>query len=104
MKGRGTRTLDQDALVKVTPSAQTAKTHFVIVDAVGVTKTLKTDTRALERKPSAAIKDLLMEVMMGAEGEDTFLSLASRLTRLERQMTPKEQSRVQELSGGRSVT
>ena len=97
MKGRGTRTLDQDALKKVTPSAQTSKTHFVIVDAVGVTKTLKTDTRALERKPSAAIKDLMMGVMMGAEDEDAFLSLAGRLMRLERQMNPKEQSKLQEL-------
>lgn len=103
MKGRGTRTLDQDALVKVTPSAQTAKTHFVIVDAVGVTKSLKTDTRALERKPSAALKDLMMGVMMGAEDEDAFLSLAGRLTRLERQMNSKEQSRLEELSGGKRV-
>ena len=103
MKGRGTRTLDQDALAKVTPSAQTAKTHFVIVDAVGVTKSLKTDTRALERKHSAAIKDLMMGVMMGAEDEDAFLSLASRLTRLERQMTPKEHSKLQELAGGKSI-
>jgi len=38
MKGRGTRTLDYDDLKKVTPSAVSAKTHFVIVDAVGVTK------------------------------------------------------------------
>ena len=38
MKGRGTRTLDADSLKKVTPSAKTAKTHYVIVDAIGVTK------------------------------------------------------------------
>ncbi len=103
MKGRGTRTLDRDALIKVTPSAQTSKTHFVVVDAVGVTKSLKTDTRALERKPTTAIKDLMMGVMMGAEDEDAFLSLASRLTRLELQMTLKEQSRFQQLSGGKST-
>ncbi len=42
MKGRGTRTLDYDNLKKVTPSATSAKTHFVIVDAIGVTKSLKT--------------------------------------------------------------
>ena len=34
MKGRGTRVLEADELRKVTPSAQ-AKTHYVIVDAVG---------------------------------------------------------------------
>lgn len=99
MKGRGTRTLDQDGLQKVTPSAQSTKTHFVIVDAVGVTKSLKTDTRALERKHSVAIKDLMMGVMMGAEDEDAFLSLASRLTRLELQMSQQEQEKLQELSG-----
>jgi type I restriction enzyme M protein len=30
MKGRGTRTLDADSLKKVTPSAKTAKTHYVM--------------------------------------------------------------------------
>jgi type I restriction enzyme R subunit len=46
MKGRGTRTLDADELKKVTPSAKTAKTHYVIVDAVGVTKSCKTASAA----------------------------------------------------------
>jgi type I restriction enzyme R subunit len=50
MKGRGTRTLDYDDLKKVTPSVASVETHFVIVDAVGVTKSLKTDSRPLERK------------------------------------------------------
>ena len=45
----------------------------------------------------------MMGVMMGAENEDAFLSLASRLTRLERQMTSKEQAKLQELPGGKSV-
>ncbi|MCY3884304.1 MAG: DEAD/DEAH box helicase family protein, partial [Gammaproteobacteria bacterium] len=38
MKGRGTRTLDHDGLKQVTPSATSAKTHYVIADAIGVTK------------------------------------------------------------------
>ncbi|MBW4521105.1 MAG: DEAD/DEAH box helicase family protein [Scytolyngbya sp. HA4215-MV1] len=105
MKGRGTRICGVEEMKRANleHDVQGPKTHFVIVDAVGVEKSLKTDTRALERKPSAAIKDLMMGVMMGAEDEDAFLSLASRLTRLERQMTPKEQSRLQELAGGKSV-
>lgn len=103
MKGRGTRTLDHDGLKKASPSAASAKTHFVIVDAIGVTKSLKTDTRALERKHSVPIQDLMMGVMMGATDEDTFLSLASRLTRLERQMSHQEQSRVEQLTGGKTI-
>jgi len=103
MKGRGTRTFGQDDLKKVTPSAESTKTHFVIVDAVGVTKSLKTDSRSLERQKSVPVKDLMMGVMMGAEDEDTFLSLATRLTRLDRQMSHQEQDRLRQSSGGRSA-
>jgi type I restriction enzyme, R subunit len=60
MKGRGTRTLDYDDLKKVTPSAATAKTHYVIVDAIGVTKSLKTASEPLITKPSVPLKDLAM--------------------------------------------
>jgi type I restriction enzyme R subunit len=103
MKGRGTRTFSQDDLKKVTPSAESTKTHFVIVDAVGVTKSLKTDSRSLERKKSVPVKDLMMGVMMGAEDEDVFLSLATRLTRLDRQMSHQEQDRLRQSSGGISA-
>lgn len=100
MKGRGTRTLGQDDLQKVSPSATSAKTHFVIVDAIGVTKSLKTETRALEQKPGVALKDLMMGIMMGGRDEAAFTSLAGRLTRLEREMTPPEIARFATLAGG----
>lgn len=103
MKGRGTRTLGQDDLKKVTPSAVSAKTHFVIVDAVGVTKSLKTDSRPLERQRAVPLKDLMMGVMMGARDEDAFTSLAGRLVRLERQMTSQEQERLSALSNGQTL-
>ena len=63
MKGRGTRTLSIDDLRKVTPSATTNKDHFVIIDAVGVCKSVKTDSRPLERKPGISLKDLMMNVV-----------------------------------------
>lgn len=100
MKGRGTRTLGLDDLKKVTPSAKYEKDHFVVVDAVGVTQSLKTDSRPLERKSAVPMKDLLNAVMMGARDEDTFLSLANRLTRLDRQIKNKERQKIKELSGG----
>lgn len=59
MKERGTRTLTVDDLQKVTPSATENKDHFVIVDAVGVTKSKKSDTRPLERKPAVSMKELV---------------------------------------------
>ena len=99
MKGRGTRTLKEDDLKKVTPSAFGNKDHFVIVDAVGVTKSKKTDTRPLEHKPSVTLKQLMMGVALGAKDPETLTSLASRITRLNTQMTNKEQHDFKEHVG-----
>ncbi|MYB06601.1 MAG: DEAD/DEAH box helicase [Gemmatimonadetes bacterium] len=103
MKGRGTRTLDHDSLKKVTPSAASAKTHYVIVDAVGVTKSVKTASQPLITMPSVPLKDLAMAVMMGARDEDTISSLAGRLARLDRQLDADDQERIREVSGGVDV-
>jgi type I restriction enzyme, R subunit len=104
MKGRGTRTLDADGLRKVTPSARSAKTHYVIVDAVGVTRSLKTPSRALISKPSVSLKDLATGVMMGVRDEETVSSLAGRLARLDRQLDERERARIQEAAGGVTLT
>ena len=102
MKGRGTRTIDSDKLMQVTRTAN-SKTHFVIVDAVGATKSKKTDSRPLERKPTVPLKDLLGAIKMGVEDEDLFLSLANRLIRLEKQITDKEKEKLLEYSGGKNL-
>lgn len=99
MKGRGTRTLGKDDLQKVTPSAADNKDHFVIVDAVGVTKSRKSDTRTLERKPSVSMKELMMNVALGARDEDTLTSLANRVIRLNSQMTAAERKSFTETVG-----
>ena len=104
MKGRGTRTLDLDDLKKVTPSAISAKTHYVIVDAIGVTKSLKTASQPLITRPTVPLKDLAMAVMMGAADEDTVSSLAARLARLNQQLDPDEQRRIREAAGGIELT
>jgi len=102
MKGRGTRTIKNDDLQKVSTTAKT-KTHFVIVDAVGATKSKKTDSRPLERKPSVPLKDLLGAITMGVKDEDLFLSLANRLIRLEKQITDKEKEKLLEYAGGKNL-
>ena len=100
MKGRGTRTHDHDDLKKVSPSAVSGKTHYVIVDAVGVTKSLKTASQPLITKPTVPLKDLAMGVMMGARDEDTVSSLAGRLARLNQQLDRIEQERIKKQAGG----
>ncbi len=100
MKGRGTRTLDMDELRKVTPSAKTAKTHYVIVDAIGVTKSLKTASQPLITKPGVPLKDLAMGILMGACDTDSVSSLAGRLARLNKQLDADDQRRLREAAGG----
>lgn len=104
MKGRGTRVLSKEDLQKVTPSATENKDHFVIVDAVGVTKSRKTDTRTLERKPSVSLKELMMNVALGARDEDTLTSLANRIIRLNSRMSPTERKQFEEKVGSPAGT
>ena len=99
MKGRGTRVLGKDDLQKVTPSATENKDHFVIVDAVGVTKSKKSETRTLERKPSVSMKELMLNVALGARDADTLTSLANRVIRLNSQMSPSERKEFAQVVG-----
>lgn len=100
MKGRGVRSLDGDSLKRVSNSADGAKTRFVLIDAVGVEKSLKTESRPLEKKPGIALKDLLQGVAMGHRDDDTVLSLANRLVRLSKQLDAKAHARIEKASGG----
>ncbi|MCG8526699.1 MAG: DEAD/DEAH box helicase family protein [Opitutales bacterium] len=103
MKGRGTRTLEHDDLKKVTPSAISDKTHYVIIDAIGVTKSVKTSSPSLITKPLVSLKDLAMQVMMGDDDPDTVSSLAGRLARLDRQLTAEDQDKIESQTNGKPL-
>jgi len=103
MKGRGVRSLDGDSLKRVSNSADGAKTRFVLIDAVGVEKSLKTESRPLEKKPTVALKDLMQGIAIGHRDDDTVLSLANRLVRLNKQLEDKAKARIEKASGGISV-
>ena len=104
MKGRGVRSLGFDDLKRVSNSADSAKTRFVLIDAVGVEKSLKTESRPLEKKPGVALKDLLQGIAIGHRDDDTVLSLANRLVRLSKQLDDKAQTRIEKVSGGIPVS
>ena len=99
MKGRGVRVIDPGELRGVTPDAR-AKTHFVIVDCVGVSDLPLADTRPLERNKTVPFKALLEHVAMGGTDPTMLSSLAGRLARLDRQCRPDEHRRIAEASGG----
>ncbi|MBI5305437.1 MAG: DEAD/DEAH box helicase family protein [Chloroflexi bacterium] len=93
MKGRGTRTISPTDLNAVTPG-DVLKTHFIIVDAVGVCENDKTDSRPLERKRTVPFEKLVQQVALGIRDEDTLSSLAGRLARLDREIGEKDQQAI----------
>jgi len=103
MKGRGVRSLGFDDLKRVSNSADSAKTRYVLIDAVGVEKSLKTESRPLEKKPGVSLKDLLQAVAIGHRDDDTVLSLANRLVRLSKQLDDKAKARIEKATGGIAV-
>ncbi len=102
MKGRGTRTISSTDLHGVTPDTR-HKTHFVIVDAVGVCENDKTDSRPLERKQSVRFDKLLECVTLGNRDSDTLTSLAGRLARLDREIGDDGRKQIAQVSGGISL-
>ena len=100
MKGRGTRVLSPTDLQAVSGAEAHAKTHFVIVDAVGVCESDKTDSRPLEKKPGVSFDKLLLGVAFGKRDEDSLTSLAGRLARLDRELKPEQRKQIAELTGG----
>jgi type I restriction enzyme R subunit len=102
MKGRGTRTISTTDFNAVTPDAP-AKTHFVIVDAVGVCENDKTDSRPLERKRSVPFDKLINSVALGIRDEDTVTSLAGRLAALDREIDDKDRQEIKNAAGGKSL-
>ncbi|CAG0935299.1 hypothetical protein TFLX_04131 [Thermoflexales bacterium] len=98
MLGRGTRVIHPTDLIAVTPDALN-KTHFVIVDAVGVVEQAKVETQTLERKRSIGFDKLLEAIALGAHDEDTLSSLAGRLARLDRTMTEQDRFNVRAIAG-----
>ncbi|MEU0738518.1 DEAD/DEAH box helicase family protein [Streptomyces sp. NPDC006134] len=100
MKGRGSRTVDPAEFQAVTPDAE-VKERFVIVDAVGVTDSPRVDARPLNRASERKVPlERLMAKTAGlAMTEDEIATLAGRLARLDRQLTPEEREEIDELAG-----
>ncbi|MDB9317833.1 DEAD/DEAH box helicase family protein [Nodularia spumigena] len=102
MKGRGTRTINPTDFQAVTPGNH-VKEQFVIVDVVGVCESDKTDSRPLERKRSIPFNKLLQDVAADVRDEDTLLSLAVRLVKLEKQLNDDERQELQTVAEGKSI-
>ncbi|WP_426290384.1 DEAD/DEAH box helicase family protein [Sphingomonas sp. TWP1-3-1] len=98
MRGRGVRTIDQATLATITPDAR-VKDRFVLIDAVGVTDSLKTQAIPLERQHAVAFDKLLEQIASGRSDEDAVATLAGRLARLNRKLDDAGKARVEEIAG-----
>src|SRR5205807_2483326 len=102
MKGRGVRVINEADFRAVTPDAS-AKTRFVIVDAVGVTDTDLDDTQPLDRQPTVPLEKLLKQLSFGNREPDVLSTIAGRLARLDRQLSKEDRKELEELAGGATL-
>lgn len=103
MKGRGVRVISDTDFQAVTPDAK-SKTHFVIVDSVGLCESGMQDSRPLERKPTVSLEKLMEAVAFGSKDKDVLSSLAAKLARLDRRLTPEHREELARVAGGQSVS
>ncbi len=101
MKGRGARTINPADFQAVTPDAKT-KTRFVLVDAVGVTEHAFCDA-PLNRVAGISLERLLKKAATLEISEDEVATLASRLAKLELDLTDAERAELDEVAE-RSMT
>ena len=85
-------------MIAVTPDAR-HKTHYVIVDAVGVCESDKTDSLSLERKRTVPFDKLLLSIALGERDGDAMISLASRLTRLNNEISDSDRLSIKRACG-----
>lgn len=97
MKGRGARTIASADFQSVTPDA-VDKTRFVIVDAVGVTEHDFVEP-PLNRDKGITLKKLLDKAAALTLTENETATLASRLAKLELELTPDERTELDQVAG-----
>jgi type I restriction enzyme R subunit len=99
MKGRGARTITPTQLRQVTPDAED-KTRFVLVDAVGVTESLKHVAQPLDRERKIGFDRLIDDIAAGRRDDNAISTLAARLAALDRKIDDKARADIAKAAGG----
>ena len=103
MLGRARRTMSEDELRQCSPTAKSQKLGYVVVDAVGVTKSEKVKGGGKcggETKPYVSFKNLLNAVAQGDCTDETLTSLGTRLEHLYKVLNNTEKEQFKKVSGG----
>lgn len=80
----------------MTPDAA-AKTHYVIVDAVGVCEHERVESAPMDRQHSVPLKRILQVAGMGSTDPEVASTLAARLARLDRQISEPQRKYIEEV-------
>ena len=102
MKGRGVRVVSDTEMEQVNPGVK-RKTRYLIVDAVGVTERVHTESRPLEKKPTVSFDKLLDAAALGTTEVAAVESLAGRLIRLERRFDAELEAEVVKTAKGQTL-
>ena len=104
MKGRGTRTCSVEEMKMISQTIKTTKDHFIIIDAIGVEQSLKTDSRPLEKAPNVSLKEVLQRIAVGDRSEEILSTLANRLLRLDKQINNYEKQAFAEKANNKGIS
>ena len=99
MKGRGVRTIGDEQLRNVTPNA-ISKDMFYLVDAVGVTESIKMQTsrRIDPQSHMVSLRDLLEKITHGNVDDEYLRLLAGKLSRIYHKCNEEQRARFEELA------
>lgn len=75
----------------------------MIIDAIGVEQSQKTDSRPLEKAPGVSLKEVLQRIAVGDRSEEMMSTLANRLLRLDKQINEHEKQQFEQKSGGKNI-
>jgi type I restriction enzyme R subunit len=103
MKGRGVRVVSETEMENVNPGIK-RKTHYLIVDAVGVCERVRTESCPLEKKPQVSFDKLLDAAALGTTEVAAVESLAGRLIRLEHRLEAEVAAEVVSTAKGQSLS
>lgn len=99
MKGRGVRVIKDGDFQSIVGEAAKSKDYFILVDAVGVTQNTLVESGSTETQPSIPLKKLLDNVAQGKLDPSTLSTLATRLIRIEKRLSPEQRTKIQNLTG-----
>jgi type I restriction enzyme R subunit len=76
---------------------------FIDRKCVGVCESVKIESKPLERKRGISFEKLVQSIAFGVRDADTLISLAGRLSRLDRELVETDRKTIQSAADGKSL-